>query len=811
MFLTKVQSRVFCKYWYIKKPASTQTTMPSFKQALDAATSENLLESDLPANLRVIDLIRGQDISCKEALKLMRKKLGHKNPNVVLRALEVIEMSVKNCGGGFQVEIATQQFMDELRQLLKSDSMAVRTKYLELIQLWANALKDEASYKVVGDTYNILRMEGHNFPEFNPQGDAMFKAEKPPEWKQGSTCFACRKPFTTLLRKHHCRNCGNIFCHKCSSKEIPLPHLGIEKKVRVCDACAVNIAQGVTTAPGQPQAKSNEELSDYELMQKLAQQNSTLSPEEEVARAIAAGQVDNKPPPSSSSVSEAERQRQEEEEQIQLALALSLSEAETRKHQQRAQEKAQRRAKRQQQQRQQQQAQQSQTASAPPSSYQQLPDAESSDPMAAYVAKAKMKREQIQAATLQRTDPATQSPEAQVQAQAQAADASKFLEDDSFLDGFGAVMNQLEDKLKRAMSRGGGVQGDPNVKAIHDQLTQAHAELLSRMDHLEDARDGYLDLHELYEANIESRQQLDRHNRVLAERAERQRQEQEAYDRMMMQQKMKLIEQQQRDQQAAQMQFQQQRQMEFARAQQEQQQAEYQKQMQLQQQMMQTVQQSIPSHAPPPAPNTYGQPPQQHPQRQSLPSNGMGQAPLQQSHHQQPRQPSPQHQQPPSQVSPQGQGSTSQQQQQQYQQQYQQPPHGQLPPHMQQHPQHQPPQHQSPSRQPSTSYGGPASPMNVPAPQASTASMQGPSNGTGHGHHHPQAQQSPMHQQSYQQQPIQQQQQIPMHSQGYIPSNGQQQFMPQGGMPNGGPAMMQQPMMAQQPVKHVEEAPLIDL
>lgn len=67
--------------------------------------------------------------------------------------------------------------------------------------------------------------------------------------------------------------------------------------------------------------------------------------------------------------------------------------------------------------------------------------------------------------------------------------------DDSFLDGFGLVMTKLEDKLKRAMTRGGGVAGDPNVKGIHDQLTQAHAELLSRMDQLEDARDGYLDLH----------------------------------------------------------------------------------------------------------------------------------------------------------------------------------------------------------------------------------------------------------------------------------------------------------------------------
>ena len=28
-------------------------------------------------------------------------------------------------------------------------------------------------------------------------------------------CNDCSCPFTFLIRKHHCRNCGKIFCHKC--------------------------------------------------------------------------------------------------------------------------------------------------------------------------------------------------------------------------------------------------------------------------------------------------------------------------------------------------------------------------------------------------------------------------------------------------------------------------------------------------------------------------------------------------------------------------------------------------------------------
>lgn len=50
-------------------------------------------------------------------------------------------------------------------------------------------------------------------------------------------CTACESLFTIVRRRHHCRNCGRIFCSRCSANSIPIPDLGYEKKVRVCNLC----------------------------------------------------------------------------------------------------------------------------------------------------------------------------------------------------------------------------------------------------------------------------------------------------------------------------------------------------------------------------------------------------------------------------------------------------------------------------------------------------------------------------------------------------------------------------------------------
>ncbi|XP_024873483.1 protein RUFY3 isoform X2 [Temnothorax curvispinosus] len=50
-------------------------------------------------------------------------------------------------------------------------------------------------------------------------------------------CKGCSREFNMTRRKHHCRNCGNIFCNACSDNTTVLPNS--TKPVRVCDECYV--------------------------------------------------------------------------------------------------------------------------------------------------------------------------------------------------------------------------------------------------------------------------------------------------------------------------------------------------------------------------------------------------------------------------------------------------------------------------------------------------------------------------------------------------------------------------------------------
>lgn len=147
-----------------------------------------------------------------------------------------------------------------------------------------------------------MKSDGYKFPALR-ESDAMFSADSAPEWLDGNSCHRCRTPFNVLNRKHHCRNCGQVFCGNCSQKSTTLPKFGIEKEVRVCDSCYDSVTKPSTSAKAAVEKTDSELPAEY-LNSSLAQQNQA--------------------PPRKS------EDEIREEEELQLALALSQSEAEAK-------------------------------------------------------------------------------------------------------------------------------------------------------------------------------------------------------------------------------------------------------------------------------------------------------------------------------------------------------------------------------------------------------------------------------------------------------------------------------------------------
>ncbi|CAD6204996.1 GSCOCG00003091001-RA-CDS [Cotesia congregata] len=269
---------------------------PNFYQLLDKATSHLHLDPDWPTILQICDLIRQGDIQPKPALAAIKKKITNSNPHVSLFGLLVLESCVKNCGSLIHDEIGTKQYMEQLKELVKTTIHDdVKSKILGLIQAWAFAFRNSPKYTAVKDTMNIMKAEGYVFPELK-ESDAMFSADTAPEWADGEVCHRCRVAFGMVQRKHHCRACGQVFCGQCSSKTSTLPKFGIEKEVRVCDACYI-----VINKPSSASTKETDLPVEY-LSSSLAQQQQV--------------------PPRKS------EEELREEEELQLALALSQSEAE---------------------------------------------------------------------------------------------------------------------------------------------------------------------------------------------------------------------------------------------------------------------------------------------------------------------------------------------------------------------------------------------------------------------------------------------------------------------------------------------------
>ncbi|CAF0973189.1 unnamed protein product [Rotaria sp. Silwood1] len=117
---------------------------------------------------------------------------------------------------------------DERRVLLER-SLASESKNEKLIfennQLIKKNTDLESALQEIAREYQVLQIQTNKLNQRRWLNDDDINA-----------CMKCNQTFSVTQRKHHCRNCGNIFCDSCSSKTA-IVAASSKKPQRVCDQC----------------------------------------------------------------------------------------------------------------------------------------------------------------------------------------------------------------------------------------------------------------------------------------------------------------------------------------------------------------------------------------------------------------------------------------------------------------------------------------------------------------------------------------------------------------------------------------------
>jgi ADP-ribosylation factor-binding protein GGA len=149
---------------------------------IQGACSPENYEPNLALNLEVADLINSKKGSTpREAATTIVNFINHRNPNVALLALSLLDICVKNCGYPFHLQISTKEFLNELvRRFPERPPIRptrVQAKILEAIEEWRLTICDTSRYRedlgFIRDMHRLLSYKGYSFPEVRREDAAV--------------------------------------------------------------------------------------------------------------------------------------------------------------------------------------------------------------------------------------------------------------------------------------------------------------------------------------------------------------------------------------------------------------------------------------------------------------------------------------------------------------------------------------------------------------------------------------------------------------------------------------------------------------
>uniref|UniRef100_A0A671UAP8 phosphatidylinositol-3,5-bisphosphate 3-phosphatase n=1 Tax=Sparus aurata TaxID=8175 RepID=A0A671UAP8_SPAAU len=151
----------------------------------------------------------------------------------------------------------TDAIQQRLRQIEAGHQMEVETLKKQVQELWSRLENQHhaGSHRINGDMGDEVTSMTDSEYNLDPNCLSRCSTELFSEasWEQvdkqdtevtrwypdhlAAQCYGCESRFWLATRKHHCRNCGNVFCASCCDQKIPVPSQQLFEPSRVCKTC----------------------------------------------------------------------------------------------------------------------------------------------------------------------------------------------------------------------------------------------------------------------------------------------------------------------------------------------------------------------------------------------------------------------------------------------------------------------------------------------------------------------------------------------------------------------------------------------
>ncbi|PSN57597.1 RUN and FYVE domain-containing protein 2 [Blattella germanica] len=194
-------------------------------------------ESSLKHKTELISKLEAKSIAMTETLQKMEEKykqceFDRTSAEESSRKLgqQIAEKEVKSSSieGDLRIE---REWRTSLQETMKYVSLQE-----EYYQLKEQCLEQEQTLEELGNQLSISKLQVADLKEEATRNIAKVDGQWASD-KEVSHCKGCSKEFNITRRRHHCRNCGEIFCNSCSDNTMSLASSA--KPVRVCDDCHV--------------------------------------------------------------------------------------------------------------------------------------------------------------------------------------------------------------------------------------------------------------------------------------------------------------------------------------------------------------------------------------------------------------------------------------------------------------------------------------------------------------------------------------------------------------------------------------------